>query len=217
MKTIHLVSDIGQKGVVASILKQYTVKNPVRVCRPGGKVALDDGDVPVVWHGGDTGSTLLFYYLCKTVPGDLYEVDYTHADQYAETGYSLVAIGEKAVWKSRIGEHPSLVSAQMKRDAAAQWGRLCQEPAKPLILMDEDGVIRNYPKEYLDDWLFEIVHAALRQNPKVAVPHVVGLALGSIPSPNVNVLGTTFFEKRLSFLSRSGRLVIEDGYIFECR
>lgn len=213
MKTIHFACNYGERDVVKSVLKHYLVKDPVRVCRPGCKVSMGDGDVPVVWHGGDTGSTLLFYYLCKVVPCDLYEVDYTNADPYAEKGYSLAAIGDKVVWKGRVGEKPSIVPSQVKQDAAAQWDRLCQEPSKPLMLKDEDGVIRNYPKDHLDDWLLETVHAALRQNPKLLVAHAVGLALGSVPAANVNVLGTTFFEKRLSHLSRFGRLVIEDGTI----
>lgn len=212
-KTIHLVNDTCQKDVVKSVLERYSMKDSVRVCKPGGKIPCDKNDTPVVWHGGDTGSTLLFYYLCKVVPGELYEVDYAHVDQYAGKGYSLVAIGDKAVWKGRVGEKPSLVSDQVKKEAATQWDRLCQDPSKPLMLMDEDGVIRNYPSNHLDDWLLGIVRTALQQNPKVAIAHVVGFALGSIPAANVNVLGTTFFEKRLAKLSRAGRLMIEDGYV----
>ena len=61
--------------------------------------------------------------------------------------------------------------------------------------------------------LLGIVWAALQQKPKVAVAHVVGFALGSVPAANVKVLGMTFFEKRLAKLSRAGRLMIEDGYV----
>ncbi len=215
-QTIHLVSDIWQKKVAKSVLKRFRMKDPMRVCKPGCKVPCDKDDTPVVWHGGDTGSTLLFYYLCKVVSGELYEVDYTHVDQYAEKGYSLIAIGDKAVWKGRLGEKPSLVSNQVKREAAAQWDRLCQDSSKPLMLMDEDGVVRNYPKDHLDDWLLGIVRDALRQEAIVAVAHIVGFALGSVPAANVNVLGTTFFEMRLDKLSRFGRVVIEDGYVRQC-
>ncbi len=212
--TIHLVSDIWQKKVVKSVLKRFHLKDPLRVCKPGGKIPCDEDDTLVVWHGGDSGSMLLFYYLCKVVPGDLFQIDYSRADKYAELGDSLVAIGERAIIKGGFVGNQVLVPEDVKKEASAHWDRLSQEFSKPLKLKGEDGVIRSYPKDYLDDWLLGIMKRLLQKNDVVTIPLVVGFALGKMDRANDGVLFTTFFERRLSRLART-RHFLQDGRIID--
>ena len=213
-KTIHLVSDSLQKIVVKSVLKVFRVKEPVRVCKPGGKIPCDEDDTLVVWHGGDAGSMLLLYYLCKVVPGDLYHIDYSHADRYAELGGSLVLIGERTIARGRFVGSQVLVPEDVKKEAAAHWDRLSQDLNKPLKLKGEDGVIRSYPKDYLDDWLLGIMKRSLQENDIVTIPLVVGFATGMMARANDDVLTTAFFERRLSKLART-RNFLKDGQIID--
>lgn len=96
------------------------MKNSVRVCKPGGKPFWSEDDTLVVWHGKHTNDIVLFYYISKVAPGTLYEVDYSHVDQYAEMGYSPVSIGDKALVKARCGKTISPVSEEKRREAAVE-------------------------------------------------------------------------------------------------
>lgn len=210
MKAIHLVYDILQKEVVRSVLKHYHVKESVRVCKPGGKPFWRDDDTLVVWHGRDTASIVLFDYLSKVIPGSLFEVDYSHADKFAEKGYSLVAIGDEAIIKARCGKTISLVSEEKRREAASNWDRL-SERLLPLYLMGEDGVIRGYPKDYLKDWLLGMTRIFSQDNERIRIDHMIGFAMGSMYLPNVNAIPYRYFEHVLSKLATSGKIAIVDG------
>ena len=210
-KQIHLVSDIWEKDVVRSVLKHYHVKDSVRVCKPGSKPFWSEDDTLVVWHGRDTASIVIFDYLSKVIPGSLFEVDYSHADKYAEKGYSLVAIGDEAIIKAQCGKTISPVSEEKRREAASNWDRLSEKPL-PLYLMGEDGVIRNYPKDYLKEWLLGIAKQGFQGKDKRKVSHIVGDAMGIMFPPNA--MTDRYYEKILYKLADSGRIVItDDGFV----
>lgn len=214
-KPIHLVCDTYTRYVVKSVLKSHREKGSVQVVEMNGKFSWNHDDTLIVWHGADTASTILFYYLCKIVPGVLYEIDYTHANQYAENGYCAVALGKKALIKGGfVGAH-TVVPDHVKVGAAAQWDRLNREKGsdKPLMLMGEDGIIRPYPDDYLDDWIIGIIKDYLQEKGRISIPHVVGSSLGIMLPSNDNVLGVTFFERRLSRLVAEHRVKIKDKYI----
>ena len=80
---------------------------------------------------------LLLYYLCKVVPGDLYHIDYSNADRYAELGGSLALIGERTIARGRFVGSQVFVPEDVKKEAAAHWDRLSQELYKPLKLKVE--------------------------------------------------------------------------------
>ena len=214
-KPIHLVCDSDTRNVVKSILKYHKIKGSVQVVKMNGKFSWNQEDILIVWHGADTASTILIYYLCKIVPGVLYEIDYTHTNEYAERGYGVVALGEKAFIKSGfVGAH-TVVPDDVKRDASAQWDRLNREKGsdKPLMLMGEDGIIRPYPNDYLDDWIIGIIKDYLQEKGRISIPYVVGHSLGIMSPANDNVLGITFFKRRLSRLVAEHRIKIKDKYI----
>ena len=212
MKTIHLVSDVWEKEVVRAVLKHYHVKDSVRVCKPGSKPFWSEDDMLVVWHGKHTNDIVLFYYLSKVIPGSLFEVDYSHADKYAEKGYSLVAIGDEAIIKAQCGKTISPVSEEKRRETASNWDRLSEKPL-PLYLMGEDGVIRNYPKDYLKEWLLGIAKQGFQGKDKRKVSHIVGDAMGFMIPPNT-VVSDRYYKNILYKLADSGRIVItDDGFV----
>ena len=45
MKAIHFARNSMERDAVKSVLKHYHVKEPVRVCRPGCRVTMDEGDM----------------------------------------------------------------------------------------------------------------------------------------------------------------------------
>lgn len=157
---------------------------------------------------------LLSYYLCKVVSGDLYQIEYSNADRYAELGGSLALIGEKTIARGRFVGSQVLVSENVKKEAAAHWDKLSQEFSKPLKLKGEDGVIRSYPTDYLDDWLLGIMKRLLQKNDVVTIPLVVGFALGTMDRANDDVSFSTFFERRLLKLARI-RHFLKDGRIID--
>lgn len=207
MKTIHLVSNIWQKSVVRAVLKHYHMKDSVRVCKPGGKPFWSEDDILVVWHGGDTASIVLLYYLSKVVSGILYEVDYSHVNIYAEYGYSLFSIGDEAIVKAGGGKTISPVPEEKRREASSNWDRLSEKPL-PLFLMGEDGVIRNYPKDYLEDWLLGFAKMGLQGKDKRKVAYIVGTALGMMIPPNA--ISERYYEDILYKLADMGRIKITD-------
>ena len=207
MKTIHLVSGISRKGVVRAVLKHYEIKDSVRVCKPGDKPFWSEDDTLVVWHGGDTASIVLFYYLSKVVSGTLFEVDYSHVDKIAEYGYSLASIGDEAIVKAGCGKTFSPVPEEKRLEASSNWDRLSEKPL-PLYLMGEDGVIRNYPKDYLEDWLLGIAKMCLQGEEKRHVAFIVGTAMGIMIPPNA--ITDRYYENILYKLADMGRIVITD-------
>lgn len=208
MKTIHLVNDLWVKGVVRAVLKHYHIKDSVRVCKPGDKPFWGKDDTLVVWHGGDTKSTLLFYYLSKVVSGILYEVDFSHVDNLGlGYGFSLYSIGDKAIVKDGCGKTISPVPEEKRREASSNWERL-SEKRLPLFLMGEDGVIRNYPKDYLVDWLLGIAKMCLQGKDKSRMACIVGNAMGIMIPPNA--IGVRYYEDILYKLADLGRIVITD-------
>ena len=207
-----MVCDSLNKEVVKTVFKHYQVKDAIRVYRPTWKTIWRSEDALVVWHGRDTGSTLLFDYLCKVAPGSLYEVDYSHINQYGELGYSLYSIGSDVLINAGFGQAFSLVPSPKRREASADWSRLSKE-SLPLRLMCEDGIIRCYPIDYLEDWLLGITKHCLQGRDRVHIARIIGSALGYMIPSNDTVLPFSHFNKLLLKLSKSGRIVIADGYV----